>query len=107
MSGRCEKSGRLLIKSRGTVPGGSVSESPRAAMRGLTRYFRAAVARKYSVCPRIARQGQSGRLCFVQTTSPQCEDKSEKCGQTRSPLRFFHIFLARTDEKFPRSVWKV
>src|SRR5581483_3965383 len=36
----------------------------------LTRYFRAAVARKYSVCPRIAWQGQSARQCFLQSTSP-------------------------------------
>ena len=33
----------------------------------LTRYFRAAVARKYSVCPRIARKPQSGRPRSVAT----------------------------------------
>src|SRR5581483_3845193 len=58
-----------------------------SAMRGLTRYFRAAVARKYSVCPRIARQGQSERLCFVQSTSPQSGDKSKNSARMLdSPL---------------------
>jgi len=63
-----KKLDRLLVEWRGTAnPGGGVSESAHAAMRGQTRHFRAAVARKCSVCPRIARS-QSGRHRSVLTT---------------------------------------
>jgi|SRR5581483_5816692 len=62
-----------------------------SAMRGQTRYFRAAVARKYFVCPRIARQGQSGRLCFVQSTSPQSEDKSKNSARRGRLCDFSHL----------------
>src|SRR5215468_7679956 len=54
------------VKSHGrSNPGGSVSNSAQAAMRGLTRHFRAAFARKCSVCPRIAPKDQSGRQRWV------------------------------------------
>src|SRR5581483_8848487 len=84
-----KKLDRLLVEWRGMAnPGGGVSESAHAAMRGLTRHFRAAFARKCSVCPRIAPKDQSGRHRSVATTV-HCEE----FGPTRSPLRFFHIFL--------------
>jgi len=62
-------------------------------MRGLTRHFRAAFARKCSVCPRIARiariapKDQSGRHRSVATTV-DCQE----FGPTRSCFRFFHMF---------------
>src|SRR5581483_8818862 len=70
-----------------------------SAMRGLTRYFRAAVARKYSVCPRIARQGQSGRLSFVQSTSPRCEDKSKNAAIRGRLCDFFTFSCPRIAPK--------
>src|SRR5581483_11747335 len=94
-----KKSDRLLVEWRGSAnPGGGVSESAHAAMRGLTRHFRVAFARKCSVCPRIARQEQSGRLCFVQSTSPQCEDKSKNSARRGRLCDFF----TSPDEIFPR-----
>src|SRR5581483_7667702 len=59
-------------------------------MRGLTRHFRAAFARKCSVCPRIAPKEQSGRHRSV-APPVDCQD----FGPTRSPLRFFHMFQAK------------
>src|SRR5581483_6733198 len=61
-----------------------------SAMRGLTRYFRAAVARKYSVCPRIARQGQSGTAVFRTKHQPAIR------GQVQSSTR------GRTDISAPQ-----
>src|SRR5581483_7166806 len=65
-------------------PGGSVSKSADAAMRGLTRHFRAAFALKCSVCPRIAPKDQSGRQRVLATTLD-----SEEFGRTQTPLRLF------------------
>src|SRR5581483_7258535 len=84
-----KKSDRLLVEWRGTAnPGGGASESAHAAMPGLTRHFRAAFARKCSVCPRIAPKDQSGRHRSVATTV-DCQE----FWPTRSPFRFFHMFL--------------
>src|SRR5581483_10591572 len=82
-----KKLDRPLVEWRGTAnPGGGVSEAAHAAMRGLTRHFRAAFARKCSVCPRIAPKDQSGRHRSVATTVD-----FQEFGPTR--FRFFHMFL--------------
>src|SRR5581483_10418550 len=84
-SGRCEKLDRLPSKIAPRVnPGGSVAKSADAAMRGLTRHFRVAFARKCSVCPRIAPKDQSGRH-RSEATTVDCQE----FGPTRSPLQFF------------------
>jgi|SRR5581483_4811632 len=86
-----KKLDRLLVEWRGTAnPGGGVSESAHAAMRGLTRNFRAAFARKCSVCPRIAPQGQSGRHGSVATTV------HEEFAQARWVVLNFHTFVTPT-----------